>query len=490
MHNVILILKKYFIPIFVIISVIAYLFIITMNYNIPGTPIGSDANVYIMDSYSKIESGDYFTRYYSDYLNRSLYESPVHSLILIFTHKISGLGIEYPIFNIYQYTILVLIFLLIYIITNLLFDNVTGILATISSLGFYGLYFLFYSSTIANFSGVLIFLLLLLSFLIFKYRFQLFIIPIGLLLLYFTHKSLSFIFGLFTIIGILIIYSPLLWKKFLKLNVKLKILICILLILIISISIVYLIIPLKNTINPTNFDESGRFRELIQISTYFNVVGALMSIFFLMAPFIIKGLKLSVRKKIVINAMYIWVLLGIIFSLLPYFGIYFFSSRMFYMVWPFVYIISSFTFIYFVKKLPKILQSIIISIFIILVFYTSFTINSQIAEKTKFITESQVTALQFLKNNSKYGDTILTNENDIHPFNISVATRTFIRIGYDNIPKSLSTDYLIQNGIKYIYITDGDRYGHQIYEYEQIIKLLIDVEIIYNNDENLILKIK
>ncbi|XOU94764.1 MAG: hypothetical protein ACNFW9_01725 [Candidatus Kerfeldbacteria bacterium] len=482
--------KNIILSIVIIIAVISFLFIITMQYNVSGSPMGGDSSVYIMDAYSKMETGDYFTRYHSDYLQRSLYESPIHSLILIVVNKITGLDIEYPLFTVYQYLLVILIFVFTYVLTRYLFDDKIAVLAMISSLSFTGFYFLFYSSTVANFLGILIVLIMLIGMLKLTTK-QLFIlIPVGILLLFFTHKSLTFIFSLFTAMCLFFWYIPTIWNNFKKLRPKLRSTIILVLVIIIFIVFAFFLLPLLDNVNRLNYSESGNFRAEITFSTYVAIVGGIMSLFFIVSPFIFKKNIFSKRKRIVFSAIYFWVLLGIIFSLLPYIGIYFYSSRMLYMIWPFIYIISSYAFLTLLKPLLKTQRVLILIIFIVLVSRTTIVTNKDIATRTIFIDESQVKALQYLKNQSSYGDTILTNYNNIHPFNIAISTRVFSRVDYSYFSDVLNGDYLSEYDFSYIYITTGDTNGYTIKHYSNLIIGRDNIEQIYSDDKNILYKIK
>jgi len=476
------------IPYIMLIGVFVLFFILTLPNLIEGVPPGGDSNVYIMDSYSQLETNSYFSRYYSEYLGRNLYESPIHSLILITMHKITGLDIEYPLFSIYQYGLIMLIFLLIFLITKKLFNIYSAIITTFSILAFNGFYFLFYSSTVANFFGTVLILLALLAILTLPIKKLYFIIALLLIALFFTHKSLTFIFALLTIAVYFGLHIKKIYKWFLGLNLRLKLFVLILL-SIILITFIYFYMPITNIINPEIYSTTGRFRGEISFSSYIGSVGGVMVAFFLIFPFINKYKVYSKRKLYVLYLIYIWIFWGIIFSLLPYFGVYFYSYRMFYMIWPLVYIPVIFCFLTLLKRLSKKYKALLITLFFIFIFCTAIMSNQSISNSTIFINENQVSSLQYIKEHTLYGERILTNINNIHPYNISVATRVFVKRYYDDFPLALEVDYLKENKISYIFIAEGDKKGVKLSKYDLLLKDVEYLRKVNLNKETLVYQV-
>lgn len=480
---------KNLLPYVILFFVISILLLLVCPNIKEGVPPGSDANIYIMDAYSRLETHKYFERYYSDYLGRSTYESPIHSVVLVGLHKITGLNIEYPLFMIYQSFLLVLIFILSFFLAKKLFNSYVAAVLSLLLLAFNGLYFLIYSSTVANFLGINLVLLLMLMILSLKTKSLIFLVPLVLILLYFSHKSLTFILTLATLILMFGVYAKRIIKSFLQFHIVLKVTLGILFCVALFLLIKYFYQPFSQILMSESFGDPSRFREKISFENYLAIIGEILSVFFIISFFLIRKEITDYRKKIVLTSIFIFVLLAISFSLLPYFGVYLFSYRMLYMVWPLIYIPIAFALYILIQRAGKRYSLVFFVLLFVFFLQEAKVTNDSTAERTIFISDQQVVALRFLKANSSFGDKVLINSTKIHPFNISVATRVFINSTYDTFESDLNKINLQDKGISHIVITEGDKSGKSVVEYLALAQERDYLAEIYRDDQTIIFSV-
>jgi len=425
-----------------------------------GMPPGGDSNIYIMDVYTIVNNNYNFPNdNINSYLGRPLYESPLNSTAILLLYDFTGLKIESSLFIFYQLFLVVLILLLVYIISARLAGPLAGLISSMLLLNFYGLYFLFNSSTIANFLAIcyvsfFIFLLVKNKLNYWQYIFLFLIIGLN---LYLTHKSLTFVLFLATVFVLKIIdFKSLI--KLLKNRRKITlILVSLLALVIIATVIIYFWPTVVNNIKSTSASAPDRFRNKLSFADYIdniNIINIILLIIFFVSCLISKTKYCS---KDAIKFMLIWILISIAASLSPYFGIYIYNYRLLYMIWPFLMVLASIGLVFILRNMIKKIKTkiVIISLIIISIVIFSANINYQVFIKTNLVNKNQLQGFEFIRNNSSYGDSVLTNVNDSYPFYVSIATRKIIE---SEINEKVLEDvqYLRNNNIKYLAVMAGN----------------------------------
>lgn len=439
----------------------------------PGSPPGGDSSVYILDAHYIIDQGGRLPQNnYNPYAQRPMYESPINSILLVLLNRMTGLTIEYPLFTIYQVILVMEMLILLGIVVRRLTGGRSAqVLAMILGLNFYGLLFLFNSSTIANFLGFISVLLIMFIFYCQRFRpWAWLFLAVIMVNLYFAHRSLSFVFVAIAALLLLCLNVRKWWSFIKKANAKIVIIVGV---IIASVSIK--LWPLFSSMLVYNYKNSDalsgdRFAQRIGFDGYISNLKEINILFIIIGIVFILRQKLKKENTREFTPALVWVFVGIGLTLLSYVGINFYFSRMLYMIWPglFIIVLVGLRSILVSTRRSTFFKTTIIALLVVQAVLYSTQQNSYIASRTNFVNPDQIAALGYVKQHTQPGSVILANNSEIVPFDNSIATRLFKH--YD-ITSDRITDktWLRQNNISMLFITIGDATGKKLTELNKIV---------------------
>ncbi|MEK7636847.1 MAG: hypothetical protein AAB402_00450 [Patescibacteria group bacterium] len=453
------------------IALIATIFGLSLK---AGTPPGGDSSVYILDARFILNHGGRLpTDNNNAYVRRPMYESPVNSLLLVVLNRLTGLDIEYPLFS----TLQMILVMEMLVLLGIVIGRSTGsqaiqVVGTVLGLNFYGLFFLFNSSTIANFLGFINILLVALTFYCLPIRPRSWsVLVIVLVSLYFTHRSLSFIYFVVAMMIIVGLRASSWWSLLKPINKKIMLLIGVLVA-----GALMKLVPIVRSMIIYNYHNSDaisgdRFAQKIVFEQYITNLREINIVLFLFAfVYLLRTMKKRSSTRILSPAV-VWTLVGISLTLLAYLGIYFYYGRFLYMVWPglIIVVVIGLHYILCTTRMSKFLRPLIVCIILSQAVIYAVQTNSYVAAHTNFVGPDQVAALKFIKDNSTVGSIVLGNISEIAPFDVSISNRLFI---HQDISRGVLTDanWLADNDISMLFITIGDIDGKKFSELSRLVK--------------------